>query len=589
MKTILDVYCGTAAIDDGKKLLASGQLRSYSRTCDAAGRTVLFAKCADSFNFVDIARVVIGVSGNSIDSASCGCRSFMEEKGLCRHCAALLLKAEADRQSMVAYTVQESDPQSTENPPLEQGAQEMPENPETAELYKHAFRFSNTQKDLYPDIPLPEIPLERFEMMFGKNQTARKLYNDYGEWHGSCYGIAAACGLFRHPENDVSVKDYRPDAECPRDLMLTDVNETLGITLHSFIEAMFISQLSYYVSMFRDFMLKAPMHMRLQALTEAVESFERTGKDPVILDIYENDKGKGGHCVFPYRHERLDGLRSRLHIYDSNYPNEVRYFYLRRDKEGKYQSWRFNMFKDLEYSSEKGGTMEFIDREVYQKPWNERAGQHEQPRRALFSTPCEDLTLKDESGNDVLKIAAGSITPLRNDIVPIRVTDGETAKDRYDIWIDQGIYRVINDDPERELDFDVTGDQTSAKVQTDAQEIGFEVNDEEQIIKIDIVENKKPVIVRIYEFAKEVFLRCVPVIIGSAGFGAIMSKAGKLILKLITLDSISEFEINGEPADARAYISEDTEASVEDAVEEPFEEENSEEILLTNRKREPEE
>lgn len=605
MKSLINDYCGSTAISDGKRMLSDGCQRKYTQQCDAAGRTVLRAKYSDHFNFVDTARIVININGSGIDFADCSCPAFTRETGLCCHCAALLLKLEETTPAL-AYTVVETDPEPKKEasviPP--ESVEETAETAEEAEasgIQNYTFRFCNSSKDLYPGVSDPEIPRERFEMIFGKKLSTRKLYDRYKKWNGSCYGIASACGLFVHPGNGVSVTDYRPDAARPVDLDLQDQNEALQLTLHSFIEAMFISQLSQYVGFFRNAALSIPLSDRIKMLTDAVTHFEQTGEDPVLIDIYEDRLFRGGHSVFPFRYEKTSELRSRLHIYDSNYPGQVRFCDLRRDKSGKYISWRFNMQKGKDYSSENGGMIDFVPRELYQRPWDERASKRDADTpKALFSTSCEDLTIRDTDGNDVMKIAAGVITPLRADVVPVRMTDGEAVADRYDVWIDQGRYHVLNDDPERDLEFSYCGEEVGMEVQTDAEEVIAEVNDEEHIQKIQIVQPKekitvKKVLLKILSITGDILIRVATNYLSSPTvIPSILQALGKLFFMGFTYDSITEFAVNGEPANACDYItleeSESTENEDSDLYEntdenECFDEEN---LLIANKKLDPE-
>lgn len=617
MKSLLNAYCGSAAIDEGKALLAADRQRRYSCKQDAAGRTVLSAKYSDHFNFVDAARLVIGVSG--IDSASCGCPAFTREKGLCCHCAALLLKYEEEVQEPIlahatawADTAPEAAPE--ESPKAAETAEE-PAKPETAPdadanadgsgrtakgILDYSFRFHNTQEDLFPGVSHPVLSLESFETIFGKTPAAKILYQRYKVWAGSCYGFAATAGMFGYPD-DILVSDFRADANRPIDLALSDRNGKLSLSLHQFIETMFVSQLDIYINTYRKFMSDLPLQERLGMLTEAVEAFEQGG-EPVVIGFFD---GNNGHAVFPYRHEKLDASRSRIHIYDSNYPKEVRYMKLLRDESGHYQSWRFTMQKGKDYSSETNCTIDFIPYQIYRIPWDNRFSHEDAAPKALFSTPCRDITVRDESGNDVIKIAAGCLTPFSEDVVPIRITDGEAAADRFDVWIDQGRYHVINDDPERDLEFSYAGNKVGLEVQTDAREVIAEVRDKEQIQKIRIVpaEEKKSkaskILTTLLDVTKQIFIRVVSSYLGGVVPVLIGSLAGKLFLSGLTYDNVAEFTIDGQPANVRDHITLEEgervenevaeEADAYETIDDSYQEiDNEDALFIMNKKPDPE-
>jgi hypothetical protein len=49
---------------------------------------------------------------------------------------------------------------------------------------------------------------------------------------------------------------------------------------------------------------------------------------------------------------------------------------------------------------------------------------------------------------------------------------------------------VINDDPERELDFSYTGNEVGIELQTDASAVNVEVNDAENAVKVELVQKE---------------------------------------------------------------------------------------------------
>ena len=601
MKSLIDLYCGSAAIKDGETLLSANRQRRYERGSDAAGRTVLSAKYSDQFNFVDLARVVISADGTAIDSASCSCPRFNDEKGLCCHCAALLLKyEEADEQKLMRAAVDfdlEAEPaKDGEEAPTEGVASPEPalaaagaiaggEN--VHGIRDFSFRFGNNEKDLYPDELHPELSRESFELIFGKTRKAEKLYANYKKWNGICYGIAAASGMFVAP-NDPAVTDFRADAKRPFDLRLSDRSDKFGLALRTFIETMFVSQMNDYIGAYRWFLSNLPQSKVLGDLIASVEDFEKSGENPVILELSPSVESNSGHAVFPYRHERLNETESRLHIYDSNYPDEVRYIDLEQDEKGNYISWRFNMQKDVDFTSETGSVLDYVPHEIYQIPWDERASHTDKKPKALFSTPCADLTVQDEDGKDVLKIAAGCIQPLRGDVIPIRVNGAEAAMDRYDCWIDQGAYRVINDDPERELAFELTGDDLGLEVKTEAKEADALIDEENRALKIKMVENK-PWYVKVLDTAKDFVIRAGASILSGIALDLLR---GRLFMSNIKPEEISEFTIDGEPVNVRDHVTFENEQpeAVENWTESgTYEETVDEEALyIANKKLDPE-
>ncbi len=574
------------AVTEAEKLVADGRIFRFRQERTDDGRIRLSGRYADHFNFVDRAQVIVSADGSCVDSSRCDCAGSRSTTSFCCHCAALLLLLEEQEEPAPAVSAAVSfrayTPAGQSEPETEPAPEEAESAPaDAAPMLESAgdpapaigdlsYSFVNCQADLYPGDPDPEIPRERFELVFGRNMMAKRLYKKYGRWQGSCYGMVSSSSMFYHPGNNVSVPDFRRSASVPAQLRLSDRNRGLDLTLHSFIEAMHISQMGTAVGLCRNSNLSRSLSERLETLVEKVRSFEATGTAPVMMEVYQNERYQGGHAVLPFRYEKLDRLRSRLHIYDPNIPHLVRFCELRQDRAGNYQSWRFLMADNTEYSSDTGGVISYLAHEVYQGAWDRRGGE---PTAALFSTNNEDLSLQDEAGTEVLKISGGKMQSLREDVIPVRVTDGEGSGYARECWVSPGTYRVINEDPDCALCFAFTGEKGEIEVETEAEEAFVTIDDEEEVQKVEFREKCKAFLVRIATFAKEVLLKGT-----SSALGTIIESLLLNFLRLrgLVLDDVDSFQIDGEDADVTGYL-EELEAELE---EEP--EEEDEELLIAN-------
>lgn len=583
-------YFDDSVLAQARTILDRDGLRGFRGELLEDGRICLNGKYPDHFNFVDRARVIVSADGENLDGAVCDCTG-RRAVSFCPHCAALLLRLEeaepAARSSAAAEPEATPPEEAPENPaaedPASADAWEASDAPSTAGegdpgpvIQDLSYSFINCQAHLYPGNPNPEIPLERFTMVFGRNLIAKRLYQHYGEWGGSCFGMTTSSSLFYQPGNNVSVLDYRRGASAPRELKLSDRNRGLDLTLHSFIEAMQIVQMGQWITSWRDRTLRLPLPERLRLLCEKVEAFEANGTAPVLMEVYQNQRYYGGHAILPFRHERIDRFRSRLHIYDPNVPGRVRYCDLRQDSAGNYQSWRFLMCDNSEYSSDTGGVVSFLSHEVFQSAWDRR-GTPQLP--ALFSTNNEDLSVQDEGGVEVLRISGGNMCSLREDVVPIRVTD-MAASEGYalECWMNPGTYRVINEDPSRQLCFAFTGQNGEVEVETDAEEVGFTVNDEEETQEVKVKE-KSELWARITDAARQILIRVVSSVAGSI----LTSIAGKLLLKYVTFDAVKSFQIDGQETDVTPYLyNEETEET-----EQTEEAKEDEAMFCTNKPLKP--
>ena len=309
--------CSYDLLDKGRALREKRQIR-FKREDSDAGIVQLSASYFDDFNFVDHAKVKVDILGRTVLSSSCDCPETQRGAFFCVHRAALLSCFNSGK-PVEKKSVMGDD----RLPPVDAPAEEIPVVDAEDELSIHdlSYKFCNSARDLYPFTKNPEIPLERFEMIFGKNELARELYEDYGEWGGSCFGIAATSGMFHSDDNDVSVQDYNADAACPFDLSLSDIHKNLNIRLHTFIEAVHIIQFDYKVNAEENVVFSMPLGERLKMLCTHVDDFSKSGNHPILMDVFGEI---GGHAVLPFKLEKIDQTKSRLHIYDPNWPNKVR-------------------------------------------------------------------------------------------------------------------------------------------------------------------------------------------------------------------------------------------------------------------------
>lgn len=225
------------------------------------------------------------------------------------------------------------------------------------------------------------------------------------------------------------------------------------------------------------------------------------------------------------------------------------------------------MADNTEYSSDTGGVISFLSHEVYQGAWDHRGGE---PFSAMFSTNNEDLSLQDESGKEVLKISGGKMRSLREDVIPIRVTDGEGSGYARECWIKPGTYRVINEDPDCELSFAFTGEKSEIEVQTESEEAVVTLDEEEDVQKVQIVEEEKSFLVKLSNFIQEILIRAI----SATGSALIQNMLGKLLLRFIAFDDVETFQIDGEDADVREFLEQIAEEN----------EEEEEELVLSNQR-----
>ena len=165
---------------------------------------------------------------------------------------------------------------------------------------KSSFGYSDTYR----------IPLERYIAVYGVTEGVQKYYRSSKLWRGSCYGFAATSALFYD-----ELMDYNLYDESAEDLYDISAPKSPISDLTIFME-------SYQISQGLDSLTTERYRYinNFDAVIEAVEYFEITGENPVILCM----SGEyGGHAVIPYKcQQNSDGSYS-IYVYDNNYPSSL--------------------------------------------------------------------------------------------------------------------------------------------------------------------------------------------------------------------------------------------------------------------------
>jgi len=467
----LTSYCDPSVIQKGSELAESKSLRLMPARTKADGNTVLRAKAVDSFNFVDHPQLVVNCTGKAILGYSCDCVEYRREKSFCPHCAALALAygASKNTQKQVAADPQEEQPKQPIRPMM---ANEPGKEPELGCL---SYAFCNSARDLYPGIEHPEIPLERYYYVYGKTAQAKRFYEFYRTWGGSCFGISATSSMLYQPDGGFTVGEFNASASFPWQLKLSDRSAALGLTLHELIEAVHITQYHSYLQeqegmdVYGDDCLKE--------LCCRVEKFQRGEGEPVCMGIWADPAFHGGHAVLPFRLEKINASMERLHIYDPNWPMQIRYADVTKDSAGNYINWRFPMFRDVVYSGDTGGQLSFNAYEDYKMIWDQRSGAAGS-KATLMAAPGTAVT--DAAGKMLARITSKGLVSNRDDIRQVKVTRGGalTEEGAIQIYLPAGCYVIWNEDPDQEVfRFTMSDVNQSAIVSTAAQKIQVIVDD----------------------------------------------------------------------------------------------------------------
>lgn len=488
------------------------------------------AKFTDAFNFVDHSRIQLDDAGKKLLQFHCDCPDYRAGQQFCSHCAALKVAFEDDLQGIRSRSLAAVEPEVIPEP------EKLPSKQPTAGslpcLTDFSYVFCNRAADLYPGIPVPRIPLERYIQVFGNNSLAHFHFARSKAWSGSCYGMVATSSMFQQSNPKTCVQNFSTAASIPGELRLNDHNPIVNMTLHTYIELAHLLQITPQASFETKQYLKDTAC--LENLVKRVEAFQQGKAAPVLMLVFKNPKFEGGHAVLPYLVEHVSATEDRLYIYDPNHPMQIRYAHVEKDALGNCKNWRFQMFDDLVYTSETGGQLSMAPYEVYQDAWENR-GQIA-PSNALSIAP--GVAVKDAAGNVLLRVTEEGVESFREDVYQLLFVDGASDAS-VALSLPAGAYTFCLEDPrQQELNIYLSGTNLSIQFTTEAREAMLQVEDANRIAACRISQSNSRYAIQILNTFSEqhetVYLN------GSTGNEELylVQKAGKLYAHGLTGQTI---------------------------------------------------
>lgn len=319
--------------------------------------------------------------------------------------------------------------------------------------------------------------------MFGDTAFAQSMYRQEGLWDGNCYGMSSTTSLFFQEGNGVSTTTFKNGAVLPSALSTNDRNNSWGLTLTEFIEAMQVSQFGTVIQ--GDYQSNKN---QLSKLCQAVSSFQQTGTDPVVIAIFGNE---GGHAIVGYDIVNVSTTESRLMVYDCNYPKTERYITLTKNSLGQYTGWYYHMNNRYNWGSQYSGSwISYVPYSHFLASWNNRKGAGSVN---MLTINTDNATIKDVNGRVIANIQAGEVLTDRQDIYPVinlGLTVDGTANNSTgtSLWIPTGdLYTVTNTDRSvSNFEATMVHMEQSAAVSTTASEIVLGVSDDEKLTYVEL-------------------------------------------------------------------------------------------------------
>jgi len=160
------------------------------------------------------------------------------------------------------------------------------------------------------------IPIDRFVSVYGP-VDGEHWYNEIGLWGGSCFGMSVTAVLFN--QKSLLPSSYSPGATTTYSIpMPRDSNHSVTRLIEQY-------QISWYKDYSRNW-------DNINGLISAVQSFQTTGRDPVVLFYYDQVDGMqwsdgGGHAVVAYRVDE-EATRYVISLYDNWDIGRTSYMYI---------------------------------------------------------------------------------------------------------------------------------------------------------------------------------------------------------------------------------------------------------------------
>ena len=210
---------------------------------------------------------------------------------------------------------------------------------------------------------------------------------------------------------------------------------------------------------------------------------------------------QGGHAILGYRVERISNTKSRLLVYDCNFPNQERFIDLTTDSSGTYTSWYYYLNNSYDWGSAfKNCWITYVPYADFYSVWSNRASQS-LPHMEMLTVNA-NVRICDFEGNPVASLEDGELTTIQQNIYPVVemgiTADGESLQsDTASVWLPVDLYDIrrtdshVNSggtaalmDEKAPLEATVTHVDQSVTVSTTADSFSFVVDDSTELNRI---------------------------------------------------------------------------------------------------------
>ena len=180
-----------------------------------------------------------------------------------------------------------------------------------------------------------EIPIFFHEKLFGVTQGS-VMYKKNNGTGGHCYGmVATAISTWNKLP---AVKTYNSNYTALNQVEFGDRSSKTNLNAVQFINYAHLSQMLPSRTM-----EKSRNEDNLQGLCDAVRNYLDKKEDAVQISVSGDAGGvSGGHALLALNIEDKDN-ESIIKVYDCNYPGKERELHLKKDKDGNFTGWYYDM------------------------------------------------------------------------------------------------------------------------------------------------------------------------------------------------------------------------------------------------------
>ncbi len=308
------------------------------------------------------------------------------------------------------------------------------------------------------------IPLSVFQYLYGKTGKSKNMYQEWPEWGGNCFGMAATALMLNVEGDSINLYDFGNDLTKNSDLSCGDVNAKSKISLTRFIETLHIAQRENEVS--QD---KSVHKDDWDAIEEAIKATQEGTGLPVILSIHSKTSG---HAVAAYK---IDD--DKIYIYDPNYAKEEQYISLTRDNDGKISGWSYKINgTEACGNNVTNSWISYYSYESVLRAWEKRSSEY-YSSEILVGCNVNSYTIYSESGSALAQVKNGQLYTKRSDIYLCDSDEDTSTDETYKVYLPEGSYKIENTSGTSKFSVSVIGTERSITTTTESKQVTIDLQD----------------------------------------------------------------------------------------------------------------